>query len=116
MFGVYRDDGPLCLVEIVQHYSTDIAAAWQVVEELRHTRHWCVLLTVSSVHGHQGCIIADLGAALYPIRALVEHIHFTEFLWDNAAISLVAVNAETVALAICRAALHMVGVTEVESA
>lgn len=80
-------------IENLPHYSTDIAAAWQVVERMQELRY-------SLVIGTNACARSQNGAKFYEgWRGLGQSIIDAEETEGFLAV------AETVPLAICKAAL-----------
>lgn len=78
------------------HYSTDMADAWDVVEKLSPRER--------GERSHIACLNMPHSPALYPDDAPVWWVE-----WFDGDQTLDAVDAPTAALAICRAALKVVG-------
>lgn len=90
LFGHYAN----CL-DVVPFYSTDIAAAWQVVEKLEY--NWNLYRDMGKC-GHE----ETQGDKLY------------RFIYSAPGMSMAGTTAETAPLAICRAALKAYGVTDIK--
>ncbi len=91
----YFRDGTLLRVPIA-HYSTDIAAAWQVVEKMRDLGYWCQMRNEFEAHDGPDCWAGFTPHSTTGWNGRPDH-------WTQA---------ETLPLAICLAALKAVGVLE----
>ena len=90
----------------LRYYSTDIAAAWEVVKHL--SRQGIEVVVCEGFSGNLStCMLYQGVATDYPPRDLFLHLAQIEETWLHFGDIVIRTQAETVSLAICRAALSI---------